>query len=102
MRYILAITVAFCCLQSAAASGLQSLPLLKNGSCPSGYSSSGNYCTPNSSAKFAIAKVGSCPSGYSSSGNYCLAGSNAKHAIQKVGSCPSGYSSSGDYCLSSR
>jgi hypothetical protein len=94
--------IAFCLAQSAMASSLQALPLAKDGSCPSGYSSSGNYCTPGSSARFAIAKTGSCPSGYSSSGNYCLAGTNAKQAIPKNGSCPSGYSSSGDYCLSSR
>ena len=40
----------------------------KVGSCPSGYSTSGNYCKPSSSARFALAKVGSCPSGYSTSG----------------------------------
>ncbi|MDP3878339.1 MAG: hypothetical protein Q8Q50_15285 [Methylobacter sp.] len=48
-----------------------------NGSCPSGYSSSGrNYClASNSNSRAAIAKQGtSCPRGYSSSGsNYCLA-----------------------------
>ena len=71
----------------------------KNGSCPSGYSSSGNYCKPNSGARFAIEKKGSCPSSYSSSGNYCLANSGASLAIHKSGSCPSGYSSSGNYCL---
>jgi len=48
----------------------------------------------------ALPKQGSCPSGYSTSGNYCLAMPNAKHAVPKSGSCPSGYSSSGDYCLS--
>ena len=70
-------------------------------SCPSGYSSSGNYCVPASSAKYAILKNGSCPSGYSSSGHYCLASSTAKHAIPKNGSCPSGFSSSGHYCIES-
>jgi hypothetical protein len=80
----------------------KAVPLVKTGSCPSGYSSSGNYCAPNSSATFAVEKKGSCPSGYATSGNYCLAGKNAKIAVQKVGSCPSGYSSSGDYCLSSK
>ncbi len=76
--------------------------LPKTGSCPSGYSTSGNYCAPGSGARFAVPKVGSCPSGYSTSGNYCLAGPGARHAVPKVGSCPSGYSTSGDYCLSSR
>ena len=49
------------------------LPLQKNGGCPSGYYSSGNYCVPSSSSSSAaIAKTGSCPSGYYSSGNYCV------------------------------
>jgi hypothetical protein len=76
-------------------------PLTKQGSCPSGYHSSGNYCTPSSSsARFALPSVGSCPSGYHSSGNYCLASSDsAKAAVIKSGSCPSGYHSSGAYCL---
>ena len=76
-------------------------PLSKVGSCPSGYHTSGNYCTPSSpNAKPAIAKVGSCPSGYHTSGNYCLASSNsAKPAVIKSGSCPSGYHTSGAYCL---
>ena len=76
--------------------------LPKTGSCPSGYSTSGNYCAPGSGARFAVPKVGSCPSGYSTSGDYCLASPGARHAMPKTGSCPSGYSTSGDYCLSSR
>ena len=81
---------------------LVAVPLPKVGACPSGYSTSGNYCTPGSSARFAVQKTGACPSGYSTSGAYCLAGSNARHAVPKAGSCPSGYSTSGDYCLSSK
>lgn len=79
-------------------------PVMKNGSCPSGYISSGNYCAPSGdSSRFAITKNGSCPSGYISSGDYCLAsGDNSRLAIPKQGSCPSGYISSGDYCLSSK
>jgi hypothetical protein len=79
-------------------------PVMKNGSCPSGYVSSGNYCVPSGdSSRFAITKSGSCPSGYVSSGDYCLAsGDNSRLAIPKQGSCPSGYISSGDYCLSSK
>jgi len=87
---------------ATTAFALQPQPMPKQGSCPSGYSQSGNYCTPGSSARYAVAKAGSCPSGYSQSGNYCLAGSNARLAVPKVGSCPSGFSQSGDYCLSSR
>ena len=77
------------------------MPLPKQGSCPSGYHSSGNYCTPSSSSsQFAVPKVGSCPSGYHVSGNYCLANNeNSKLAVVKQGSCPSGFHSSGDYCL---
>ena len=75
-------------------------PIIKNGSCPAGYSSSGNYCKPGSNARYAVPKNGSCPAGYSSSGKYCLASSNnSKTAIPKIGSCPGGCSSSGNYCL---
>ena len=50
-----------------------------------------------------LLKQGSCPSGYSQSGDYCLASSaNSKLAVPKQGGCPSGYSQSGDYCLSSK
>ncbi len=79
-------------------------PLPRTGACPSGYSSSGAYCTPGSSARFAVARNGGpCPSGYSSSGDYCLATSEASRlAVPKTGPCPSGFSSSGAHCLSSR
>ncbi len=79
-------------------------PIIKEGSCPSAYITSGNYCIPNGdNAHFAISKNGSCPSGYISSGNYCLAsGNNSKLAIEKQGSCPSGYITSGNYCLSNK
>jgi len=76
-------------------------PILKNGSCPSGYNSSGNYCVPGSNAHPVIEKNGSCPSGYNSSGNYCVMGSSGHPAIHKSGSCPSGYNSSGNYCVKS-
>ena len=76
-------------------------PLVKKGSCPSGYSTSGGYCNPNSGAHYAVPKVGSCPSGYATSGGYCLGGQDVRQAVPKVGSCPSGYSTSGAYCLKS-
>lgn len=100
-----ALFVAVCSLAVASAclAAPPAAPILKEGSCPSGYYSSGNYCVPNSSARFALPKLGSCPSGYYSSGNYCVASSDSSRlAIPKSGSCPSGYYSSGNYCVSSR
>ncbi len=77
-------------------------PVPRNGSCPSGYYSSGDYCVPSSGARFALARNGSCPSGYYSSGNYCVASSDdSKLAIPRSSSCPSGYYSSGNYCVAS-
>ena len=97
---------ALCCFVTAAwgQSALpRPTPLLKNGSCPSNYSSEGKYCVPGSMAKFAIPKTGSCPSNYSSEGSYCVASGMAKIAIIKEGgSCPSNYASEGSYCVSSR
>jgi hypothetical protein len=79
---------------------MQAMPISKNGSCPSGYSSQGNMCVPNANAKPAIPKNGSCPSGWSSQGNYCVAnGANPKNVIRKNGPGPSGYSSQGNYCV---
>jgi hypothetical protein len=90
-------------MSSVAVFAVQPQPLPKHGSCPSGYSQSGNYCAPGQNARYAVVKTGSCPSGYSQSGDYCLASSaNARLAVPKQGSCPSGYSQSGDYCLSSK
>jgi hypothetical protein len=98
MRLAFALMLAFNLPCDAAA--LTPAPLPKHGSCPSGYSQSGNYCNPSSTARFAVLKIGSCPSGYSQSGDYCLASSeHSKLAVPKQGSCPSGYSQSVDYCL---
>ena len=49
--------------------------VIKNGSCPSGWNSSGKYCVPGNNAKAIVPKNGSCPSGWNSSGKYCVAGS---------------------------
>ena len=88
---------------SAVAEQLPATPIIKNGSCPSGYVTSGKYCMPSSHAKMAIEKIASCPSGYVTSGRYCVASSaNTRHAIPKVGSCPNGYATSGGYCLNTR
>ena len=94
------ILIAMLILWPALAHSGNVTPILKNGSCPTGYHASGKYCIPGKNAKFAIIKLGSCPSGYHSSGNYCLAGKSAKAVILKAGSsCPSGYHTSGKYCL---
>jgi len=77
-------------------------PVQKNGSCPSGYYASGDYCVPTQHAKEVVPKSGSCPSGYYASGNYCLATDHARSAIPKHGACPSGYYASGNYCLQAR
>ena len=90
-------------LLPAAACALQPQPLLRQGSCPGGYSQSGSYCVPGTHARLAVPRHGSCPSGYAQSGEYCLAGSDrSRLAIPRVGSCPGGYSQSGHYCLSNR
>lgn len=86
----------------ALGSDLPVRPLSKEGSCPSGYITSGSYCKPGTGARFALPKRGDCPSGYSTSGSYCLAGGSARYAIPKSGNCPSGYVTSGGYCLSGR
>lgn len=78
-------------------------PLPREGSCPSGYYTSGEYCVPTSSAKFAIKRNGSCPAGYFASSNYCVAATeSAKAVIPRAGSCPSGWYSSGNYCVATK
>ena len=101
MRFVLLLLVV---VSSITFAQLPAQPVIKNGSCPSGYISSGSYCVPSGdSSRFAIVKSGSCPSGYISSGDYCLAsGDSSRLAIPKQGGCPSSYTSSGDYCLSSK
>ncbi|MBM3352951.1 MAG: hypothetical protein FJY51_06785 [Betaproteobacteria bacterium] len=89
-------------LFQSPALALQPQPLLKQGSCPNGYNTSGSYCVPTVGARFAVHKNGICPNGYNTSGSYCLATPNAKLAIPKRGNCPVGYSVSGDYCLKAK
>ena len=46
-----------------------------------------------------IPKNGNCPTGWNTSGNYCVAGPNATEAIPRVGSCPAGWNTQGNYCV---
>jgi hypothetical protein len=90
-------------LGSLAAGTLTPQPLAKVGTCPSGYTTSGQYCAPGPKARLAVERRGGCPSGYTTSGAYCLAGPQARAAVPKIGStCPSGWRTSGDYCLANR
>lgn len=102
--HVLAATVVVLCAVAgtAFAEPPAAQPVLKQGSCPSGYHQSDNYCVPGTNATFAIRKDGSCPSGYHQSSDYCVAGKTATLAIPKAGSCPSGYHQSGSYCLSNK
>ncbi len=104
MKIIILITLGvFIFMNSAHGELPHPTPIPKDGSCPSSYSSQGNFCVPSSAAKFAIAKIGSCPSGYGSQGNYCVADSSARFAMLKgSGSCPSGFGSQGNYCVPSK
>jgi hypothetical protein len=90
-------------LVSLADGSMTPQPMIKLGTCPSGYSTSGQYCMPRPQARLALERRGQCPTGYGSSGAYCLATPQARPAVPKIGSsCPSGWSTSGDYCLQNR
>lgn len=45
-----------------------------------------------------VAKDGSCPTGFKASGNYCI-GDKGDYAEVRSGSCPSGLKSSRKYCI---
>lgn len=77
-------------------------PLQKTDVCPTGYVSSGGFCNPIKSARFAVQKTGVCPASYVTSGGFCLSGRSSRAAIPKIGICLSGWSPSGDYCLKNR
>lgn len=72
--------------------------VLKDGACPSGYATSGKYCTPMKNAKSIIEKQGACPIGYTRDQQYCKAVTRIE-AIFKTGACPSGYRKSNEYCI---
>jgi len=76
------------------------VPLIKDGPCPTGYSSSYGYCIPSPNAFPAIEKRGSCPIGYRTCGNYCIANNmDSKVVIIRHGNCPMGFHSYGQYCV---
>lgn len=100
MKWLLLVSAS---LSGVAVAAPAPQPIIRDGSCPTGYYSSGNYCVPGSNARFAIERTGSCPTGYYSSGKYCVASSDAsKTVLHRSGSCPTGFYSSGNYCVSSR
>jgi len=99
LRSLTSLTFVLICACSLQATDLPAQPVLKNGSCPTGYRTSGDYCMPRKDARFAVLKVGSCPTGYRTSGKYCVARKKASFAVPKSGSCPSGYRTSGAYCI---
>ena len=71
-RQLFCATALFVVFILAHANEVPAVAIPKQGACPSGYSTSGAFCAPSSSAKFAVVKVGNCPSGYSTSSDYCL------------------------------
>ncbi len=81
---------------SFAQSSSTSVP--KDGSCPSGFKSSGSNCV-STGGKPAITKVGSCPSTFKSSGNYCVGTSSSSYAEVRSGSCSSGLKTAGKDCI---
>lgn len=84
------------------AAGQEAVPVLKDGNCPTGYSTSGTYCVPGKNAHFAIMKAGNCPAGYTTSGKYCVAGTKARLIILKQGACPTGFRTDGQYCVKNK
>jgi hypothetical protein len=51
-----------------------------------------------------VVKVGTCPVGWYTSGAYCIPSratpsTNSRDVIQKVGTCPLGWSTQSSYCI---
>ncbi len=99
MRYAIALSSLIISSLAVPAAFAQSsgTTVAKDGSCPTGFKSSGSACK-SGSGKVAIAKVGSCPTGFKSSANYCV-GDKGDYAEIKSGSCPGGLKTSGKYCV---
>ena len=55
-------------------------------------------------ASFALPKDGTCPAGYHTEGNYCVGNyrTDPAPAIPKDGTCPAGYHTEGHYCVGNR
>lgn len=102
IRYFVLSSLLLMCVAVTPAAAQSALP--KEGTCPSGFFSSGKYCVPiKDDAKPAMSRAGQCPSGYYSSGNYCVAvRRDAPVAVPKDGPCPSGHYASGSYCVSQK
>lgn len=90
MKFLLALAII--ATTSSGAFAQRAIP--KNGNCPSGYVSAGEYCVPNRHARPAIDKRGQCPQLYQPNGNYCVA-----EMIPKGASCPNGYARKENYCV---
>jgi len=60
-------------LASTIAAIAEPLPVRKVGSCPPGYASRAEWCTPvRGTQRDAIVKVRRCPANWTESGSYCL------------------------------
>ena len=99
MRVIVSLLVG-CLLVCIGKAHAQTSPP-KEGTCPSGFYTSGKFCIPiRDDANPALLRAGQCPSGYHTSGKYCVAQrKDAPPAVPKSGPCPSGYYTSGANCL---
>jgi hypothetical protein len=98
MRFIIiasAVALAFATAPAAFAQSSDT-EVVKDGSCPNGFSASGSKC--KSGSKVAIVKIGSCPTGFKTSGNYCV-GDTGDYAEVRDGSCSSGLKVSSKYCV---
>lgn len=91
------LTIASILLPGSVLAQVASTMVLKDGSCPGGFTASGDSCKSEGS-KIAIVRLGACPRGFTASGSYCI-GDRGKFAVVRNGSCPSGTVSSGDYCV---
>jgi hypothetical protein len=69
MKYVLFALFSFGVAQVALA---QSIPVLRQGQCPTGTYASGNSCVPQGDTQVYWNGGGSCPLGWTSSKGYCV------------------------------